>query len=597
MSLTSPVRPLVFLFFAAAGCAYSLGETRAVPDRPNVVLILTDDQGWGDVGYNGNPVLRTPNLDRLAAQSTSLDQFTTYPSCSPTRAGLLTGRHAYRTGVTEVLGGNFLMHADEVTLAEVLRDAGYATGIFGKWHLGPNYPLRPNDQGFQEVLVHKGGGIGQPAGPPDNTYYDPVLEHNGVSRRFEGYCDDIFAEATIEFIREHAGESFFAYYSTPLPHFPLVVPDALADPYRAMGLHEHNALTYGMIASVDANVGRIMDTLEELGLEEDTILIFMSDNGPRTRRTKNDKYPGRYVAGLRGTKTSVYENGIRVPFLIRWPGQIAAGRRLDTLAGHLDVMPTVADACGVSLPDDRALDGISMLGLLRGETSAWPDRRLFYQLHAGPEPFRYVHFAVRTKQYKLISPHDNPHVVYDPPSERQIKRLLQNLELYDLQADPSEINNLAAQHPEIVDRLLEDYERWYDDVTGQRDYSRQALTVLGTPTQPRVILSRFDNRGWRLATDGWDWSDMHTVNGGHWDVRTPEPGAYQITLDFEPKAVEGVAYLKFAGREWTRAFAAGATRVVFDEVNLPAATDRLRIFLKTGRYAESVAFAKLVRLD
>ncbi|MCF3650623.1 arylsulfatase [Synoicihabitans lomoniglobus] len=583
---------IVLAYFALLVAASAATEGRS----PNVVLILTDDQGWGDVGYNGNPSLRTPNLDRLARQSTSLDQFTTYPSCAPTRAGLLTGRHCYRTGVTEVLGGNFMMHADEITLAELMRDAGYATGIFGKWHLGPNYPLRPNDQGFQEVLVHKGGGIGQPAGPAGNTYYDPVLEHNGVSERTEGYCDDVFAEATIDFIRENADQPFLAYYSTPLPHFPLVVPDELADPYRKMGLHEHNALTYGMIASVDRNVGRIMDTLEELDLEEDTIVIFLSDNGPRTRRTKNDKYPDRYVGGLRGTKTSVYENGIRVPFLIRWPGKFAAGRKLETLTGHIDVMPTLAEACGFPLPTDRAIDGISMLPLLRGETDAWPDRRLFYQLHAGPEPFRYVHFAVRTDRYKLISPDDNPHVVYDPPSERRIKAMLNSLELYDLQEDPSEINNIAAQHPEIVDRLLEDYEAWFDDVTGQRDYSHQALTLLGTPAQPTTVLSRFDNRSWRLATEGSDWGDMHTVNGGHWDVRTPEPGTYRVKLDFEAKDADGVATIKFAGQAWTKPFRAGVKSLEFEAVDLPAATDSLRIFLKTGRYAESVAYAELQRV-
>lgn len=558
--------------------------------RPNVVLILTDDQGWGDVGYNGNDVLRTPNLDRLARESTDLTQFTTYPSCSPTRAGLMTGRHAYRTGVTEVLGGNFMMHRDEVTVAELLREAGYATGIFGKWHLGDNYPLRATDQGFEEALVHKGGGIGQPAGPAGNTYYDPELEHNNVPSPSSGYCDDIFADATMDFIRENQDRPFFAYYSTPLPHFPLVVPDELADPYREMGLHEHNALTYGMIASIDRNVGRIMDLLAELKLAEDTILIFMSDNGPRTRRTKNDKYPDRYVGGLRGTKTSVYENGIRVPFLIRWPGQFAAGRKSDIFAGHLDVFPTVLEACDVAVPTDRVIDGISLLSNLRGETDVWPDRRLFYQLHGGPVPYRYMHFAVRTARYKLVGPHDNPHVIYDAPSERTIKRTLGALELYDIKEDPSEIYNLAGQHPEIVDQLLADYETWFDDVTAERNYYVQARTHLGSPAQPTVILSRFDNRGWRLASDGSDWSGMHTVSGGHWDVRTEVAGAYHVRLEFEPLAQAGTATLKYAGKQWTQAVQAGATAVEFPRVKLPATTGPLRAYIKVDRYAEDVAF-------
>jgi arylsulfatase/arylsulfatase A len=207
-----------------------------------------------------------------------------------------------------------------------------------------------------------------------------------------------------------------------------------------------------------------------------------------------------------------------------------------------------------------------------------------------------VHAAVRTSRYKLVSPHDNPHVVYDPPSERRIKEMLANLELYDLQEDPSEIHNVAARHPEIVDRLLEDYERWFDDVTSGRDFTRQAPTLLGTAAQPTVILSRFDNRGWRLATDGWDWGDMHTVNGGHWDVHTPEAAAFRVKLDFEPKASAGVAYLKFAGREWTQPFPAGVGTLVFERVELPAAAGPLRIYLKSGRYAESVAYAELARL-
>lgn len=592
------LRPLVHAcgFCFLLGCSLPFYVQATVPDQPNVVLILTDDQGWGDVGYNGNDLIRTPNLDRLASQSTDLTQFTTYPSCSPTRSGLLTSRHAYRTGVTEVLGGNFMMHPDEVTLAELLGEAGYATGIFGKWHLGPNYPLRPNDQGFQEVLVHKAGGIGQPAGPPGNTYYDPVLEHNGESKRFEGYVDDIFANATIEFIRENQDQPFFAYYSTPLPHFPLVVDDELADPFREMGLHEHVALTYGMMTSIDNNVGKIMDLLEELNLAENTILIFMSDNGPRTRRTKNDIYPDRFVGGLRGTKTSVYDNGIRVPFLIRWPGQFEAGRKSDLLTGHLDVMPTLLEAAGVAMPSDRAIDGMSMLAQLKGESDAWPDRRLFYQLHAGAVPYRYVHFAVRTSRYKLVSRHDNPHVVYDPPAEKQTKAILASLELYDIQADPSEIYNLAAAKPKIVDALLADYERWFDDVTAERDYSTQALTLLGTPQQPTTMLTRFDNRGWRLASDGYDWGHMHTVNGGHWDVQTPEAGTFAISLQFETTPQAGMAYINYAGQEWTQPFAAGAEALAFSSIKLPAATGPIRIFLKWGRYAESIAYAEIKRL-
>ena len=314
--------------------------------QPNILLMVTDDQGYGDLHCHGNRDLRTPNIDRLAEEGVELTQFVVMPNCSPTRASLMTGRYHYRTGVTEVTRGRHMMYADEVTIAEILGGAGYRTGIFGKWHLGDVYPMRPRDQGFHESLVHKGGGIGQAAGPDGNGYFDPILEHNDVAKRFEGYCDDIFADATIEFIENHRKGPFFAYYASNLPHFPLTVSDERADPYRKMGLHEHNARTFGMIENVDSNVGRILAKLAELGLERDTIVIFSSDNGPRTRRTKNDVYPGRYVAGLRGTKTSVYDNGLRVPFFIRWPGTLPAGRKVATMGAHIDLLPTLLEACG-----------------------------------------------------------------------------------------------------------------------------------------------------------------------------------------------------------------------------------------------------------
>ena len=253
-------------------------------------------------------------MESIAAQGIEMTHFYSYPNCSPTRAALLTGRYPYRTGVVGVTQVDHLMNTSEVTLAEILSAHGYKTGIFGKWHLGDNYPMRPTDQGFQEALVHKGGGIGQAAGPSDNSYFDPILEHNNVPKQYHGYCDNIFTDAALEFIGNHQDQPFLLYLATNLPHFPLEVPDSLAEPYRKMELHEDNARTYGMMASIDYNVGRILQKVKSLGIEGETMIIFLSDNGPRHRRTKNDVYPGRWVSNLRGTKTSVYEGGIRVPF-------------------------------------------------------------------------------------------------------------------------------------------------------------------------------------------------------------------------------------------------------------------------------------------
>lgn len=557
----------------------------AAPQRPNILLMVTDDQGYGDIGAHGNDVLRTPHLDRLAEEGVELTQFVVMPNCSPTRASLMTGRYHYRTGVTEVTGGTFLMHADELTIAEVLREAGYRTGIFGKWHLGDMYPMRPSDQGFEETLVHKGGGIGQAAGPDGNTYFDPILEHNDVSKRFPGYCDDIFADAAIAFMERHRDGPFFAYYATNLPHFPLVVSDERADPYRKLGLHEHNALTFGMVENIDANVGRMLAKLSELGIERDTIVVFTSDNGPRTRRTKNDVYPDRYVANLRGTKTSVYDNGLRVPFFIRWPGGFSGGRKIDTMAAHIDLLPTLLEAAGVRPPESVRLDGLSLMPLLRGEAGGWPDRTVFFQWHNGPVPFQYVHFAARTQRYKLIQPQDNPHAIDDPPSVADVRRMLDTLELYDIQADPSELNNLARKHPEIVEKLLGEYEDWFSDVTGDRDFHNPQRMHVGTEHQNPVILSRFDLRSKR--------SNKHW---GVWEIQA-EAGRYRLTLRHGKAPSDTVAHVRFAGLHRSVPVSAGAAVTVFEDVQLPGGPGQFEAYLKHDRVAESARYVDVERLD
>ncbi len=574
---------LAFVLHPAAWCA---------SEHPNVLVILTDDQGYGDLGSHGNRVLRTPNLDRLAQEGVEFTQFVVSPLCSPTRASLMTGRYHYRAGVTEVTRGRHLMPPDEVTIAEMLSQGGYKTGIFGKWHLGDEYPMRPSDQGFDESLVHKGGGIGQEAGPEGNTYFDPILQHNNLATRFKGYCDDIFANAAIEFIERHRAEPFFAYYATNLPHFPLQVSDERADPYRKLGLHEDNARTYGMIANVDDNVGRILAKLEDLGLARDTIVIFLSDNGPRTRRTRNDVYPGRYVAGLRGTKTSVYENGIRVPFFIRWPAKLPKGKKISTMAAHIDLLPTLADACHVSKPAGVKIDGLSLMPLLLGNSADWPDRTLFFQWHSGPVPYEYVHFAARTQRYKLIGPQDNPHAIIDPPSFDELKRWLSTLELYDVQNDPSERINIASQHPEIVEKLLGEYEDWFSDVTGGRDFHSPPRIHVGTSHENPVTLSRFEWRGPRAGTQVGDWNQQL----GYWEIRA-EPGRYRLTSRHAKADRDGVAHLRFAGVHLTQGVHQGAEVTVFDDVRLPGGPGRLEVYLKLERLACGVHFVDVERLD
>ena len=578
---------LAGLIWLLPGTPVSSGQNaQRAADRPNVLLIMTDDQGYGDLGCHGNDVIRTPNLDRLARESVELVQFYTSPNCSPTRSSLMTGRYHYRTGVTEVARGRHLMHADEVTLAEALHTAGYRTGIFGKWHLGDNYPMRPTDQGFDEALVHKGGGIGQNAGPPGNTYFDPILEHNNRSKRFAGYCNDIFTDAAMEFIQRNRDGPFFCYVASNLPHFPLQISDEYADPYRKLGLHELNARTYGMITNIDDGVGRLLEKLSQLGLDHNTIVIFHSDNGPRTRRTKNDRYPDRYNAGLRGTKTSVYENGIRVPFFIRWPGTLAAGKRVARIAAHIDILPTLLDACRVPLPEGVVLDGVSLMPLLTGGDPPLPNRTLYFQWHNGEVPFKYVHFAARSQRFKLIQPQDNPHEIQAHPNPESLKRMLATLELYDIERDPNEIDNIAARYPEIVDRMLDDYETWFSVVTRERHYAIPQRIHLGTARENPSTLSRFDWRGPRSET-----------GQGFWEVRLERAGNYSITLHFPavPRAAE--AHFRFGPVHERQALVRGTTMCTFADVALKPGDGRLEAFLQLGRNQQGVHYVLVERLE
>ena len=331
------------------GAARALAE----PPRPNVLIIITDDQGHGDFGIHGNPVLKTPNLDRLARSGVQLTNFYVSPVCAPTRSSLLTGRYNYRTGVVDTFQGRAMMRTEEVTLAERLGSAGYRTGIFGKWHLGDNAPMRPIDQGFRESLVLKGGGIGQASDPPGGThYFDPILQHNGKPETRKGYCSDIFTTAAIEFMTAERDRPFFTYLAFNCPHTPLEVPESDHAKYADADLsnsrfplveagrsssptsHDETARVYGMIANIDDNLGRLFQRMEQTGLASNTLVIFLTDNGPQQVR---------YVSGLRGRKGTVYDGGIRVPCFLRWPGVLKPGEQIDRIAAHIDLTPTVSN--------------------------------------------------------------------------------------------------------------------------------------------------------------------------------------------------------------------------------------------------------------
>ncbi|RKR12197.1 arylsulfatase/arylsulfatase A [Maribacter vaceletii] len=570
----------LFIFFCFSFNSIVSGQEK----RPNIIIMMSDDQGYGDIGSHGNPYLKTPHIESIGKEGVEMSAFISYPNCSASRAALLTGRYPYRTGVTAVTQVDHFMNGSEITIAEILRDNGYRTGIFGKWHVGDNNPMRPSDQGFQEVLVHKGGGIGQAAGPAGNTYFDPVLEHNNVSKKYEGYCDDIFTDASLDFIGKKDGKPFFAYLATNLPHFPLQVPDKLAAPFRKMGLHEDNALTYGMISSIDYNVGRVLEKLKELGIEENTLILFLSDNGPRTRRSKNDVYPGRWVSNLRGTKTSVYEAGIRVPFFVKWKSKLPKKVNTNTMGSMIDILPTVLDVANIPVPNNVSLDGKSLLNLWKHGTDSNLDDRAFYvQMHYGPTPFKYMHFGVRTQKYKLVSPHDFPHGIVHQPTDHELKNVLKNLELYNVEEDPTERINLAQKHPDVVEDLLLRYENWFDEVTEERDAKGIQRIHLGEKEQLHVNLSRFDWGGPRVISR-FDYGGPRVIEDnqlGYWRVKT-EKGKYQISLDLPEVKENCIAHLKYNQIHLTLPIDKGQRKVIFDNVQLPDGEGNLHAYFKTN---------------
>ena len=338
--------------------------------QPNVILIMTDDQGYGDLSCHGNPWIKTPNIDKLAAQSIRLDDYHVSPYCVPTRAALLTGRYADRTGIHNVLSPDFITRADEFLMSESFEQGGYATGMFGKWHLGDNYPFGPEHRGFDQVLRHCGGAIGVLADYWDNCYLDDSYYENGKPTRVMGYCTDVFFAAAKRFIEEATQQTkpFFVYLPTNAPHGPRICPPSYANPYQkgsARGL----ATFYGMIANIDENVGRLRDWLQRKDLHRNTIFIYCTDNGTAGGQRL-------YNAGMRGNKGSAYDGGHRVPFFLHWPaGGFDHEKRIKTLTAHVDIFPTLLDLCGLEKPQGVKLDGRNLRPLLeKGDDIQWPDR-------------------------------------------------------------------------------------------------------------------------------------------------------------------------------------------------------------------------------
>ncbi|MBI3461603.1 MAG: arylsulfatase [Planctomycetes bacterium] len=424
--------------------------------RPNIVFVLTDDQGYGDLSCHGNPVLLTPNIDRLHAEGVRFTDFHVSPTCSPTRSALMTGRHEFRNGVTHTILERERLTLEATTIAQVLRSVGYTTGIFGKWHLGDEPDHWPAMRGFDEMFIHGAGGIGQTyAGScgdaPGNTYFNPAILHNGKFEKTQGYCTDVFFGQATRWIESVKGKRpFFAYIACNAPHAPLEVREE--DEKRYAGkVPPQVGKFFGMIANIDDNVGRLLAKLGEWGIERDTLVIFMNDNGGTAGVSVHN-------AGMRGAKATPWLGGTRASSFWRWPGTLEPAD-VARLAAHVDFFPTVAEIAGAKLSDavKQQVEGRSLVPLLQDPDANWPDRILF--THVGrwpkgspPAEHKYAHCSVRSARW---------HLVCDSKNGRK------QWQLFDLSTDPGEKDDVAAQHPGVVAQLEKTYDEWWESVQPQ----------------------------------------------------------------------------------------------------------------------------------
>jgi arylsulfatase A-like enzyme len=497
------------LVCAALPSAASSAQTSpAGRRRPNVLLIIADDQGYGDLSSKGNPDISTPHIDRLAEQATEFTRFYVCPVCAPTRAGLLTGRYHLKTGVHGVTAGKETMATDETTIGEAFQTAGYRTALIGKWHLGEAYPNVPHAQGFDTFIGMRNGHWLE--------YYDSEIEKNGKPYIAKGYIADALTNEAIRYLRQHRDEPMFVYLPFNTPHFPYQVPFRYWKKFVDRGVDVPLAAIYGMVENIDDNVGRLLAEIDRLQLAEDTIVIYMSDNGPNS---------DRYVCGLRGRKGSVYEGGVRSPFFIRWPGKFVAGRKVDRIASHIDIYPTLAALCGVERPEGLPIDGVNLQPLLGPASEAqlaraeaqWPERDLFtHREREGREDSVYPG-AVRTQRYNLVN----------------------GTELYDIEQDPGEQNNIAANHPQMVSELKTRYEAWFAACMAARGFEQFPLPVGYAEENPVYLPATRATFTGKLRYNGkfgyshdWitDWIEPADVI--RWEVDVVEAGNYQVDAQY-----------------------------------------------------------------
>ena len=464
---------LYFLGFVSlflSSCAEKKVEEEKKKSRPNVIVVITDDQVYGDLGHTGNQVIKTPAIDKFSTESVNLTNYHVGTTCAPTRAGLLTGRNCNRNGVWHTIMGASMLNGEETTIADVLQQKGYKTGMFGKWHLGDNSPFRPHERGFDETFYHGGGGVGQTPDYWNNDYFDDTYFRNGTPEKKEGYCTDVWFDAALDFIDDKKDESFFCYLSLNAPHGPYNLPKEYYDIYKdETQIDETQKRFYGMITNIDDNFSRLLKKLETLGIADNTIVVFTTDNGTARGYRVDDKTNQvyGYNAGMRGKKGSEYEGGHRVPFIVRWPdGGLTGGKSLDRLVAHVDVLPTFTTLIGEDFKPTKTLDGTDVSDYLLGKGEA-PKRYLVTDTQRVPWPVKGKNSCVMDDNWRLIK----------------------GSELYNIEEDPGQKNDIAEAYPDKVAEMNAFYENWWEDVIKETKFS-----VINLGTRKTDVLTCHDAR-------------------------------------------------------------------------------------------------------
>lgn len=504
---------LFLVLFICLFCDTLLGQTIDRSNKkPNVIIVITDDQGKGDLACEGNTYIKTPNIDKFYDQAIRFTNYHVSTTCAPTRGALMSGRHSNRVNVFHTINGRSILFEDEAILPQIFAQNGYTNAMFGKWHLGDNYPYRPEDRGFHEVIRHGGGGVGQGPDYWGNDYFDDTYWHNSKLQTYEGYCTDVFFEGALSFIEANKDKPFFCYISTNAPHSPYNLPKKYYEMYQGKKFEKLNPRLrrfYGMITNIDDNFKILEDKLEDLGISDNTIVIFTTDNGTAAGRKV-------YNAGLKGGKGSQYDGGHRVPLYIRWPdGKLTGGKDIDKLVAHYDLLPTFVDLLGLDFNPVKKLDGKSLKPLLHNQKTTWDNRILYMDTQREQNLIKYKKYTVMDNDWRLVD----------------------GKELYNINNDLGQENNVITTYPEVAGRLAVGYEKWWQSFVDEKVNQRYAYIKVGTPNENPARISAHDRIVGKYS-EAWHQNGAIKgvqAGGGVWKIEFVEDGEYKISLRRFPR--------------------------------------------------------------